>query len=164
MNEVFDSLPLGTRGKVFFFLPFLFVSLFSSLLFFLGSSGVWTQGLSLARQALYYLNHASSLPFFNHVACTMPSVLQNFYLCLPTTLWYNSLPFINRYTEATLSKCRSQDLTHKVINWYQIPYSLPLYNCVYHITYCWKAGGFSLDYSPYSVLLNSKLQPNFICK
>jgi hypothetical protein len=31
--------------------------------FFLTSSGIWTWGLALARQALYYLSHTSNLIF-----------------------------------------------------------------------------------------------------
>jgi hypothetical protein len=42
------------------------------LAFVFGGTGVWTQGLTRARQALYYLSHASSL----HKFCPI-SVLDN---------------------------------------------------------------------------------------
>jgi hypothetical protein len=66
--------PVFLKCKDFFFiLKVIQVVIF---FFFEGSTGVWTQGLTIARQAIYHLNYSNSCKMRKVVCCLVKLVIQ----------------------------------------------------------------------------------------
>jgi hypothetical protein len=70
----------------------LFNILISFTFFFFCSTGVWTQDLEVARQALYYLSHTSNSNFIYFGRILSRGLLDDM-VVLFSTFWRTSIPF-----------------------------------------------------------------------